>query len=143
MGHLVLPLHHLPARFTDSIKTQLVAGHLKAGCFHQFLRPSGDVTELKLDHLSAFFADDMMMVILYFAELIFPIRPRDDFEDHSEGFEEVEGSIDGGETDLPLFPLKTPIEVLWTYRPDGIGQLLIDQEPWEAQPEAVFLEDGS
>jgi hypothetical protein len=120
-----------------------MAGHLIAGRLHQFLRPPGDITELKLDHLSAFFADDMMMVILYFAELIFPIRPWNDFEDHSEGLEKIEGSINGSETDLPLFPLKALIEVLWAHRAEGLRQLLIDQESREAQLEAVFFEDGS
>jgi hypothetical protein len=143
MGHSFLLLRRLPAGFTDPIKTQLMAGHLITGCFHQFLGPAGDITELKLNDLPADFADDVMVVILHFAELIFTVRPWNDFEGHPEGLEKIEGSINGSETDLPFLPLKAMIEVLRAHRAEGFRQFLIDQEPWEAEPEAVLFEYGS
>jgi hypothetical protein len=61
------------------------------------------LTKLKFDHIPAFFADDMVMVILQFTEFIFYGGSIHDLEDDPQRFKKTEGPIDGREPDLSLF----------------------------------------
>ena len=92
-------------------------------------RPSRNITEIELDHPSAFLANDMVMVTVRLTEFVFDIGPPGNFEDNPQGFEKIEAPVDGGQANLSLFPAKRMKEFLRAERRRSRGELLIDQKP--------------
>jgi hypothetical protein len=78
--------------------------------------PIRNVAEIQFDDTPASLADDMMMMVLQLTEFILHTRPVDDFEDEPQGFEEVQRSIDRGQSDFSLLFEKILINFQRTQR---------------------------
>jgi hypothetical protein len=68
----------------------------------------------------------MVMVVLQLTESIFNTRTINDFEDHTQGFEEIKRPVDRGQSNLLLLLEKALIEFLRTQRSFDIGEFLIN-----------------
>ncbi len=101
-------------------------------------RPIRNITKIQFDHIPACLTDDMVMVVLRLAKLIFDSRPIGDFENDSQGLEKITGSVDRGQPNFfPLFE-KVLINFQRTQRALSIGKFLIDQKPGMAQIELLL-----
>ena len=115
-------------------------GNLKPCGLGHFSGPFRNITKVKFDDLPTSLTDDMVMMVFCFAEFVFNIWALNDFEDDSQGFEQVEGTIDGGEANPSSLLQKRPVKLLGVQRFTCAQELFMDQKSGMAQSKP-FLSD--
>ena len=71
----------------------------------------------------------MVVVVIRVAEFVSYLGPVRNLKDDPQGFEKIEASIDGGETDLLLLFMERMVDFLRTQRNRTGRKFLIDQKP--------------
>jgi hypothetical protein len=138
MGHFLLLLPFTSAIRAYPVEIEPMIRHLIPSPVRHLPRPVGNVTEVQLSDLPAFFANDVVVMVVRFTKPVLHVGPFGNLENDFQRLKEIETSIDGCEADFSLFLMKRLIKFLRAERSQRRGKLLIDQESRMTQAEFIL-----